>query len=198
MDWVSRAEEMLYDGESIRETIYVRSGAIIVTSHRVLTFTPDRDGPNYRHVDRPNVDGAEVSTKGNMGFLKHAVKALVVGGMLLAAGLTINFDGLASGVSLDSGTATGQVGVGGMMGPLQSTLSLLAQLDELLLTFGGLAVVLGIIVLGVYIWTRERLLVILIAGADDIELTAPDEESSVQRLQDALRTPTVRTGPRPP
>lgn len=191
MDWVSRAEEMLYEGESIRETIHVRSGAIIVTSHRVLTFTPDRDGPNYRHVDRPNVDGAEISSKGNMGFLERAIKALVVGGVLLAAGLTINLDSLVSGVSLDGGTATGQVGMGGMMGLLQSTLTLLARLDELLVVFGALAVAFGIIVLGVYIWSRERLLVISIAGDDDIELAAPDDDSGIQRLQEALRTPTV-------
>ncbi|MFC7026658.1 hypothetical protein ACFQH8_02280 [Halomicroarcula sp. GCM10025710] len=35
-----------------------------MTSHRLLAFTPDREGPNYRTVDRPNVEGVDVRTSG--------------------------------------------------------------------------------------------------------------------------------------
>jgi hypothetical protein len=188
MDWTSRAEEMLHDSESIRETIRIQSGAIVVTSHRVLTFTPDRAGANYRYVDRPNVDAVSISTTGHMGALKHAIKALVIGGVLLAAGATINFDSLVSGVSIDGSTTTGQVGMGGMMGMLQSTLTLLARLDEVLLVVGSLAIVAGLIALGVYLYTRDRVLVISVAGDDDIELTAPTTDSTVTRLQDAIQS----------
>lgn len=198
MNWRSRAEEVLYDGESIWETVHVGSGAVVVTSHRLLIFTPDQDGPNYRQVDRPNVDGATVSNTGKTGLLKYAIQALVVGGMLLAGGLLIDFDGLASGFSLDTGTAGGPVSAGGMIGLFQSVLDLLGRLDEALLAIGGLGFALGIILLGIYIWTRKRVLTISVAGDDDITLTAPNEDGSVQRLQDSLRSSTRGSGPRPP
>ena len=69
MYWVERAEGLLYEGESVRETVPVGAGGIVVTTHRLLAFTPDREGPNFRQVDRPNVDGAEVRTVGTFRFL---------------------------------------------------------------------------------------------------------------------------------
>ena len=186
MDWVERAGELLYDGESVREEVRVGAGGVVVTSHRVLAFTPDREGSNYRAVDRPNVDGVGFETSGELPFLLQAVKAIVVGLVLLAAGMTINLDGLVSGIDLNSGGAAGAVGLGQMMGLMQTMLSLLAQLDDLLRLFGGLALAFGAVVLGVYLWSRERLLVISVAGDSDIELTAPDEDGVLDRLERAL------------
>ncbi|MDS0282097.1 hypothetical protein [Haloarcula onubensis] len=196
MDWVTQARGLLYDGESIRETVPVGSGGVVVTSHRLLAFTPDREGPNYHQVDRPNVEGATCRTSGDFGFLQQAVKALVVGAVLLAAGMTVSLDGMVSGISLDSGGAASAVGIGGMMGLLQSMLSLMAQLDDLLRIFGGLALALGVVVLAVYVWSRERLLVVSVAGGDDIELTAPEDESVVDQLEAAV-VPGDATAPPP-
>jgi len=190
MDWVERAEELLYDGESVREQVRVGKGGVVVTSNRVLAFTPDREGPNYRQIDRPNVEGVSLSTSGEFGFLEQAVKAIVVGIVLVVAGMTVNLDGLVSGISLDSGGAAGAVGLGGMMGLLQGMLSLLAQLDDLMRLFGGLALAFGAVVLGVYLWSREELLVISVAGGDDVELTAPDED-----VLDQLRSAVLPDGP---
>lgn len=186
MDWVERAGDLLYDGESVREEVTVGSGGVVVTTHRVLAFTPDRDGSNYRAVDRPNVDGAGFETSGELPFLFQAVKAIVIGLVLLAAGMTVNLEGLVSGISLDSGGAAGAVGLGQMMGLMQTMLSLLAQLDDIMRLFGGLALAFGAVVLAVYLWSRERLLVISVAGEDDIELTAPDDDSVRDRLERAL------------
>ena len=101
--------------------------------------------------------------------------------------MTVSLDGLVSGVSLDSGGAAGTVGLGQMMGLLQTMLNLLGQLDDLMRTFGALALVFGAVVLGVYLWSRERLLVVAVAGEDDIELAAPENEDDVRdRLEAAL------------
>jgi len=137
MDWVERAEELLYDGESVREQVRVGAGGVVVTSHRVLAFTPDREGSNYRAVDRPNVDGVGYETSGELPFLRQAVKAIVVGLVLLAAGMTVSLDSLVSGIDLNSGGTAGAVGLGRMMGLMQTMLSLLAQLDDLMRLFGG-------------------------------------------------------------
>ena len=158
-----------------------------MTSHRVLAFTPDREGSNYRAVDRPNVDRVSLTSSGEFQFLQQAIKAIVVGVVLVGAGMTVSLDGLVSGVSLDSGGAAGTVGLGQMMGLLQTMLNLLGQLDDLMRTFGALALVFGAVVLGVYLWSRERLLVVAVAGEDDIELAAPENEDDVRdRLEAAL------------
>ena len=190
MDWGERADELLYDGESVQEQVRVGDGGVVVTSHRVLAFTPDREGPNYRQVDRPNVEGVSQTTSGEFQFLEQAIKAIVVGIVLVVAGLTVNLDGLVSGISLDSGGAAGAIGIGQMMGLLQGMLQLLAQLDDLMRLFGALALAFGAIVLGVYLWSREELLVISVAGGDDVELTAPDEE-----VLDRLRAAVLPDGP---
>jgi hypothetical protein len=187
MDWADRADSLLYDGETVQDRIPAGTGGVVVTSHRLLAFTPDRDGANYRQVDRPNVDGVDVRTGGEFRFLERAVKAIVVGSVLLAAGLTVSLDGMVDGISLESGGATSAVGIGGMLGPLQSTLDLLGHLDDLMRVFGGLALAFGAVVLAVYLWSRERRLVVSVAGGEDIELDAPEDEGVVDRLQAALR-----------
>jgi hypothetical protein len=197
MHWVERAEGLLYEGESVRETVPVGAGGIVVTTHRLLAFTPDREGPNFRQVDRPNVDGAEVRTVGTFRFLQRAVKAFVVGGVLLAAGLAVNLEGMVAGISLDSGGTASTVGIGGMIGTLRTVLSLLARLDDLLRVFGALALALGAVLLAVYLWSRERLLVVAVAGGEDIELAASDE-AVVDRLQAALFQETAATPPEDP
>jgi len=121
------------------------------------------------------------------------VKALVVGVVLVAAGTTVSLDGLVGNVSLDSGGAASAVGIGGMLGMLQTMLTLMTQLDDLMRLFGGLALAFAAVVLGVYLWSRDRLLVVRVAGDDDIELTTPDDESVVDRIEAAIvpdATPT--------
>ncbi|WP_336337485.1 hypothetical protein [Haloarcula brevis] len=186
MDWVARAESLLYDGEVIEEDVRLDHGGVVVTSHRVLVFTPDRAGSNYRQVDRPNVEGVDVTTSGDWSFLDLGVKALVVGVVLVAAGTTVSLDGLVGNVSLDSGGTAGAVGIGGMLGLLQTMLALLAQLDDLMRLFGGLALAFAVVVLGVYLWSRDRLLVVRVAGDDDIELAAPTDESVAERIEAAV------------
>ena len=186
MDWVARAESLLYDGEVVEADVRLDRGGVVVTSHRVLVFTPDREGSNYRQVDRPNVEGVDVTTSGDWSFLELGVKALVVGVVLVAAGMTVSLDSLVGNVSLDSGGAASAVGIGGMLGMLQTMLTLMAQLDDLMRLFGGLALAFAAVVLGVYLWSRDRLLVVRVAGDDDIELTAPDDESVVERIKAAI------------
>ncbi|NHX39519.1 MULTISPECIES: hypothetical protein [Haloarcula] len=186
MDWVARAESLLYDGEVIEADVRLDRGGVVVTSHRVLVFTPDREGSNCRQVDRPNVEGVDVTTSGDWSFLELGVKALVVGIVLVAAGMTVSLDSLVGNVSLDSGGAASAVGIGGMLGMLQTMLTLMAQLDDLMRLFGGLALAFAAVVLGVYLWSRDRLLVVRVAGGDDVELTAPDDESVVDRIEAAI------------
>ncbi|MFC6864010.1 hypothetical protein ACFQGE_11150 [Halomicroarcula sp. GCM10025817] len=187
MDWVERAGDLLYDGETVETEVRVGTGGLVVTSHRVLAFTPDRDGPNYRAVDRPNVEGVDVTTSGEPTFLEQGIKALVAGVVLVAAGQFVSFDSMVAGVAVDGGQAASAVGIGQMLGLLQTMLTLLAQLDDLMQLFGGLALALAAVVLGVYAWSRERVLVVRVAGGEDVTLSAPADEGVVDRVRAALR-----------
>ena len=180
--WLDRVEDLLYDGEEVVERVPIADGGIVVTSHRVLAFTPNRD------VDRPNVTGVAEQASGEWGFLQQATKAFVVGVVLLIAGQTVSFDSLVGSVSIGSGAA--QVGMGGMLGLLSSFLQLMARLDELMTTFGALALLFGVVVFGVFVWTRERQLVVKVDGEDAEDLRLPaseDADEMVQRLERAIR-----------
>jgi hypothetical protein len=184
--WLDRVDDLLYDGETVVERVAVDDGGVVVTTHRVLSFTPERDGANFRYVDRPNVTGVSASASGEFGFLQQALKAIVVGVVLLIAGQTVSFDSLVAGVTIDSSAA--QVGMGGMLGMLSSFLQLMAQLDELMTMFGALAVILAMVIFAVYLLTRDRVLVIAVAGGDDILVPAPKEtaEAAAVELESAL------------
>ena len=184
--WLDRADELLYDGEESIERVRIGEGGVVVTSHRVLVFTPGGDGANFRDVDRPNVVGVAAGTSGEWAFLERAIKALVAGGVLLVAGQTVSLDSMVEGIEI--GASAGQVGMGGMLGLLQTFLSLMAQLDELLTLFGALALLFGAIVLGVYAWSREAELVVSVAGdEEDLRLPAPDDAAAVAaRLESVI------------
>jgi len=182
-DWLEQVDELLYEGE----TVAVGTGGVVVTSHRVLAFTPDREGANFRDVDRPNVVGVAGETAGDRGFLQQAIKAIAVGLVLVVVGQTVSLDSLVAGVSIGSGA--GRVGMGGMLGLLQSFLTLVAQLDELVTLFGGLALLFGTVVLGVYARSRTHELIVSVAGEDDIRLAAPDDADEVARRLEAAIVP---------
>lgn len=183
--WFARVDDLLYDGETVESRVDVGEGGVVVTSHRVLAFTPEADGANYRYVDRPNVGGVERTARGNATVLAPAIKAFVVGGFLLAGGQVVSLDGLVGSVDLSGAGATG---LGGMLAMVQSLLGLLAVLDEAMTAGGALAVLAGALLVGGYLWTRRQLLVITVTGEDDLELPAADaDDALVERLDRAVR-----------
>ncbi|MFC6757050.1 hypothetical protein ACFQER_10660 [Halomicroarcula sp. GCM10025894] len=187
MSWVDQARGLLHNNESIRKEVRIGSGGVVVTNQRLLVFTPEQPGANFRQVDRPNVESVERRTSGDRKFLMPGLKAGIVGLVMVAFGYVFNFDSFAEGVSLDSGTgAASAVGLGGILGLIQTAIELFALIDELLRIFGGLALVVSAVALGVYVWSRENRVVVSVAGEGDIELAADDDVDDA--LLDRLRT----------
>jgi len=187
--WLARVDDLLYDGEAVETEVEVDEGAVVVTSHRVLAFTPERDGANYDSVERPNVTGVERTNRGTVAPLFHAVKALLVGGVLVAAGQLVSLDDMVGGIDLGTTGGAG-MGLGGFLSLMQSLLNLLAMLDEIMTVAGAVALLLGAALLGAYAWSREDLLVVQVAGDDDLELPAgedADDEPVADRLDQAVR-----------
>lgn len=188
--WRDRVEQLLYDGESVRETVEFDAATVVVTSHRVLAFTPEADGANFRQVERPNVDGVATGARSRDGLLERGVRYGLVGAVLVVAGQFVTLDGILGGVDLNS-RATSELGLGGIMGTLQAMLNLLTQLDQLMQIFGALAVLLAVVLLAVYWVTREETLVIHVAGGDDVHLPRPrDADSARERLARAVSPET--------
>ena len=192
--WSDRVDDLLYDGETVEESVDVGSATVVVTSHRVLVFTPDSDGANFHQVDRPNVTGVSVRAEGDRSFLTQGGRALLYGVVLFAAGMFLPLDAVLGGVALPS--TTGQLGIGGILGLFQTMLDLIRSIDDVMRAFGLLLVAFSVVPLGVYVWSRERTLEIGVAGEDDpIRIPTPDMETArvVEALEDAILPPGVES-----
>ena len=174
--WRNRVDDLLYSGESVTETVDFGSTSVVVTSHRVLAFSPDSDGAAFQQVDRPNVEGVSTGAKSELSLLERGIRTLVIGIVLVGAGFIIDFESIVGDVNL-GGQSTQQLGLGGVMGTLQSLLDLISQLDYLMRIFGALALFLSVVFFGVYWFTRDRTLVIEVAGGDDIHVPRPSDRA---------------------
>lgn len=192
MRWEARASERLRNGEVIEETIPVGENAVVVTSQRLLAFTPDGEGPNYRAVERPNVEGAALRHDGDTEWLEYTAKGAIGGLIAVGIGLTVDFGGMISlqGISTDG---AGQVGIGGMLSMLTTITNLMGKVDDALLVGGLLALTFGLGAFGMYIESRTYSLVIDIAGEDDLHVRAPsDAQDQDRRLQSVLEGESTR------
>ncbi|MFB6232795.1 MAG: hypothetical protein ABEH61_00910 [Haloarculaceae archaeon] len=187
--WRDNAAELLYDGESIQETVDFGDARVVVTSHRVLAFAPEIEGANFRQVDRPNVSGVTTGSQTESTLLERSVRFGVVGAVLIVAGSVIDFGSIVGDVDLGGGGAVGRVGLGGMLGALGAMLAILQDLDQYMQLFGALALLLAVVLFGVYWYLRDTTLVLRIDGDDDIHLPRPDDAAATaDRLEDALRS----------
>lgn len=185
--WSDRVEDLLFDGEEIEEQVELGTAAVVVTSHRVLAFTPESDGSNFQQVDRPNVTGVRLRAGGESQFLTQGARAALYGIILVVAGMLLPIDSILAGVALPQ--STGQLGIGGIMGLFQRMLTLLQNLDDFMRLIGALLLLFALVPFGVYLWSRERALVIDVAGEEDsIRVPTPDEdaESIADHLEEII------------
>jgi len=183
-EWRDQVDRLLYDGERVVENVGVGSSRLVVTSHRLLAFTPDEDGANFRAVDIPNVEDVRVATDGNRRYLRWTLRPLLLGGILLLAGSTLDIDDPLS--SVDTGGA-GETGAGGILSTVSSLTGLLAVLDDVMLAIGALCLLVVALLFGLYLYSRETRFVVGVAGDADVELAgAGDQSAVVTRLETAL------------
>lgn len=195
MRWQSHVDQLLYAGETVIQKAAGHEAEIVVTSHRVLVFTPDLDGENIRVIHRPNVTGVSKTASGTNRWLGAGAKWLVLGVSLTIAGSVLDLEGVLGSVSTE-GTAS-QVGVGWIGGVFSLFNTVFALLDDALF-FGGILSIMA--ALGLFLWylrSRAELVTIEVAGRSDVELPAPGFGSdSIESLQAAL-DPTVAVDSKP-
>ena len=187
MGWQSKVEDLLYESESVEEVVDIDTARVVVTSHRVLTFTPEMDGENFEQVERPNVTGVATSALSRTGLAAKSVRYGVYSAMLMLAGLFINFDSLIGDVQFDSQAAQG-TGAGGIIGLAQGMLNFFARLDQFMQMIGALGLLVAVVIFAVYWLLRTPTLAIEIAGdRDDLHVPRPDDpDLAVTALEEAI------------
>lgn len=186
-DWSDRVEELLYEGEEVTERVSAGDVHVVVTTHRVLAFTPEMDGENFRQVERPNVTDVAVRSDGETRFLMTGFRAGLFGVVLLGVGMAVDLGALMGDIDLTD-TSTGQLGIGGIHGMVQGMISIISSLDDYMRMIGALLLLVALVPIAVYLYSRQTRLVLTIAGGPDLPIaTSPDDaEETVARLRDAI------------
>ncbi|WEL21975.1 hypothetical protein [Halorhabdus sp. BNX81] len=187
-DWSDRVEELLYEGETVSARVAAGDAHVVVTTHRVLAFTPQMDGENFRQVERPNVTDVAVRSDGETRFLLAGLRAGLFGVVLLGVGLLVDFGALMGDIDLTDTGSTGQLGIGGILGMVQGMISIIYSLDDYMVMIGALLLLAGLVPIAVYLYSRETRLVLEIAGGEDLPIAASTEDAgeTVGRLRDAI------------
>lgn len=185
--WKSRVEELLYESESVEEAVDIDDARVVVTSHRVLTFTPGMDGENFRQVERPNVTAVEAGALSNVTLAERAIRYGIYGGLLVVVGLVVDFERFIGGVSFDA-EATQQTGASGLVSIAQGMLDLMGQLDQLMQVAGALLLLVAVAIFAVYWLLRTPTLAIRVAGdGEDLHVPRPEEpELAASTLEQAI------------
>jgi len=195
--WAGSVEDLLYEGETIRREVAVGEDRVVVTSHRLLAFTPTGEGENYRQVDLPNVADVSAGHDGERTLLVQAGRAFLYGAVLLAVGVFVDFGAFVPTDVFANASAAGRIGLGGVVGLVQRFLNLVASLDEIARLVGALVVLFAVFVLAVYLLTRDRAVVVHVAGdTEDVVVPVDDGETvdaAVTDLERALFGPAVET-----
>lgn len=186
--WADRVEDLLDADERVEWEETLESTTFVVTTRRLLVFTPGGDGPNYRAVDRPNVNRVERTTTGDRSWLKRATTPAVLAGLGLAGSQVLVLDGM---LAFDAQTSDRVPGVGAVLGAFDTLQWVVDNFNEGLLVVGVLSLVLALVLAGTYLATRTTVLRVSVAGDDDVTIRVPENVDGVTDLVERLNT-TIR------
>lgn len=172
---------LCYGGESVVDGVRLDGAIVAVTTHRVLTYAPEGDGPTLQAAPLPNVEGIEA---GNAGDEAHAWRGLrygVYAVVLFGASTVFSFDGMTAV------EPPGQTGAGQVVSMAVAMTGILGLVDDLLRLIGVIVLLVALAFAAIYGYSRERLLRVRVAGDDPITLpTATDPSAAADRLALAL------------
>lgn len=189
MDATETLQRLCYGGESLEAVVPAGSGAVGVTSHRVLALTPNGPGRRFEAVDHPNVLDIEASTSGPTSHRDRSLTAGVGAIALLVAGTLVDLGGLVQPVEAPTG-----MGLEALFAMIEGLVAALALVDEALLLLGLLALLVALGSLAWYLWERNRVIEIHVAGDESIRVRVGRGEAvEVDRLRGALER--AGTGP---
>jgi hypothetical protein len=180
--WVDDIDRLLHSGEEMEEEVSVGDSHVVVTTGRVIIFTPYADGENVRYVERPNVAGVETNHTGSRQLLSIGATVGLTGILLVAIGNTLDMAAPASLSDLSGEPVPGA-------GLAESMVSAIELIDTAFLALGVLLLANAAVLTGYYFLRRTRTVVVSVAGDEDVELVTREEENADQlvgRLKEAV------------
>lgn len=190
MTWLERVDQLLYAGEREERRVAVGDATIVVTTHRVLAFTPGSgDRPRFRQVARPNVDSVEVASSGRLEYLLRTALLVVVASIAAVVAVLFSFRDLVpdleAGPDGESGVdgAPGADVAGETLGLVETTFALV---DVAVLSTAVLAGLAACWYAVQYVRSRDRRLVLEVYGDDDVEIPIDTVGVAAIELQDAI------------
>lgn len=183
--WSEHVDQLLDEGERERHRVDLERATVVVTNRRVMAFTPDEEGANYRVVERPNVARVSVETDSAPGRLVWATLSVLFGTGLLLLATATDLAGLAEGAAGSTGDPTGVADAA-----LAALATALTVFDLSILAASGLLLVVGTALFVSYARSRSQRLVLRVSGGDDVALPVTDADLEAGRavaLQEAIR-----------
>lgn len=160
----------LYAGESVVVREPLGPGWVAVTTHRLLVYTPDTDGPTFCDYDRLNVDDVRVDTGGDGHYLAVLSRVAIYAVVLLGGWVGVGQAGLTDLLAVDAGDSLAIVGMAGLFDSIRTAFELL----ELALLGGGLVLVAVAVTLGgLYLRSRQSRLVVTVSGTGPVTIPLP-------------------------
>jgi hypothetical protein len=176
----SAESDLLFAGETLDGAVDAGDARVLVSSHRVLVLADGEGEVPLRTEHRRNVEGASVETTGRTALRDAGLRAAAAGVAALLAGLALDLE-----VPPVEGTPAG-TGLGGLFGLAERLVGALAVLDDALLLGGAVGLLVGVGLLGGYLRTRRRRLVVSVAGREDLRIGAGAGREAAARLDSAL------------
>ncbi len=191
-EWCECVDELCYDGERVERRVELERATVVVTTQRVLAFIPHTAGPAFRHVDRPNVGTVTLETSQRLAALCAGIVAAFAGVAAVETATTVEFASFAPSVTLDelAPLPGSDLVVGLVEAVLAAIETALVVLEWSVLLVGVAAFVVAVGLVGYYVRSRVRSLVVRVSGDDDlvIPVSGSDLESEpVAELEAAIR-----------
>ncbi|MFC6787487.1 hypothetical protein ACFQFH_16985 [Halobaculum halobium] len=177
-------ESHLYAGEEVRADLPAADGRLVATSHRVLAYAPHADPDEratLRGVHRVNVTAVSPSSTATDWLVRPIAYAVVGGLAMVLGGSTVSLDSMNAATPEGAGAA----GLGGLLSMVGGVLSVLSLVDDALRVGGALVLLLGVALMGVYLATRGREVVVETEGdADTLRLDADGiDDGAIERFR---------------
>ena len=200
-EWRERVDELCYDGERVERRLDLERATIVVTTQRVLAFDPHTAGPDFRHVDRPNVGTVTVETSHRLAVLCAGIGAAVAGIAAVETATSVGVSSAAPAADLEGiDPLPGSDLVVGFVETVLAAVGMaLVALEWGLLLVGVAILVIAVGLVGSYFYSRARLLVVRVSGDDDLEVpvTKTDlADEPVASLEAAIRPGSDSTATR--
>ncbi len=195
--WRDHVDELCHEGEHVDHRTDLADATVAVTNQRVLALRADSSDGTFRHVDRPNVGTVTVETSARLSHLCAGLAAAFVGvGVLEVA---TNGSGATpvpavdlEGVSVPGPNALARLAESAVAAV--ETLLVLVEWGVLLVGVAALALAVGLV--GSYLRSRSRRLVLRVSGGDDLVVPVGDaklDDGTVADLERAIRPGSTST-----